>query len=136
MTFQIQSHVCPLQLANTDERRTIHETVVPDGSGILRIGHIEVNEAGVVLGQHYHPLQERFLLAAGSFRLYTLALDDNGEPVHEMRAEDVQAPCVITIPARVVHTFVSTSGHAVLVPMVDWPFSEDMIIKHPLDIPA
>lgn len=118
------------RFAHADGRRRIHEAIHRDPAGKMvgRATIIEVLEDGAVLGQHWHPLVEQFIMLKGGSTLYLASKD---EP-DRISATRITAPTTVTVPAGMIHTFVCRAD-TVLSAVVDWPV-EGNIIPAPLDL--
>jgi hypothetical protein len=113
-----------------DKRRRIHEVIHRNAQGDMvgRATIIEVLQDGAVLGQHWHPLVEQFIVLKGEATLYLASKDD----LETVSVTKVIAPTTVSVPAGMVHTFVCAAG-TVLSAVVDWPV-EGNIIPCPLDL--
>jgi quercetin dioxygenase-like cupin family protein len=120
--------VKPIEHQHTDDRRTITEVLLTaeDGSP-RRYSPITVLVAGAVLGQHYHPHTETFLVLEGTFTLHLQDIDDP-DTREEIEVGEGEA---LVIPARIAHTFVS-HGPGLLLSTVDREFSKADLISFPL----
>lgn len=116
--------------AHGDERRRIHEAIHRDADGHMvgRATIIEVLQDGAVLGQHWHPLVEQFIVLKGKATLFLASKDD---PTR-ISMTHIEGPTTVMVPAGMIHTFVCEAG-MVLSAVVDWPV-EGNIIPAPLDL--
>jgi hypothetical protein len=118
------------QFADEDDRRRIHEAIHRDADGAMvgRATIIEVKQDGAVLGQHWHPRIEQFIVLKGKAVLYLASKDDPGT----ISVTCIGGPTTVAVPAGMIHTFVCEAG-MVLSAVVDWPV-EGNIIRAPLDL--
>jgi quercetin dioxygenase-like cupin family protein len=117
-----------MELVHTDERRTIREMVheLPGGP-LTRVTRIDVTADNAVLGNHYHPHAELFMVQVGG-GLLMLAPAEN---LRDITEREFRAGDVILVPARTAHTFVCSAG-TVLTALTDWKLYEGAIIPAPL----
>ncbi|HKX73388.1 MAG TPA: hypothetical protein VJM32_05210 [Candidatus Saccharimonadales bacterium] len=118
------------KFAHADDRRRIHEAIHRDSAGEMvgRATIIEVLQDGAVLGQHWHPLVEQFIVLTGRAVLYLASKDDPSA----ISVQFIEGPTTVTVPAGMIHTFVCEAG-MVLSAVVDWPV-EGNIVPSPLDL--
>jgi hypothetical protein len=118
------------KFAHKDERRQIHEAIHRDANGAMvsRVTIIEVTQDGAVLGQHWHPHIEQFILVTGRVVLYLASKDDPDT----ISVQHHVGPTTVSVPAGMIHTFVCEAG-TVLSAVVDWPV-EGNIVPSPLDL--
>lgn len=112
-----------MELVHSDDRRTIHEMVFEPASGpITRTTRIDVTADGAVLGNHYHPRPEFFVVQAGSGMLTLAPAEDPAAA----ETKPFRAGDHIKVPAFIAHTFVCQAG-TVLVAITDWEMSDDAV---------
>lgn len=119
---------------STDIRRTLSEATVLDGDQPMRFSIITVAadaDDRVVLGNHYHPegCDEYFTVVKGKVWLYWALSTDLGDVQIEQRGEGG----LLVVPGLVVHRLDCEPG-TILHVFTPWEFTEDKIIKCPLNL--
>ena len=93
-----------LQLVHEDNRRAIYEVNGSDFS----VQYFKINSEPVLkgLGNHYHRKKsEVFTILSGGGLVLLQDVNNDGQPVGEVRVQELNPRDVVTIPSFVVHTF-------------------------------
>lgn len=122
-----------IQVVHEDERRIIREALIPpvkDGDPVQRLSHIAIKNAGeVVLGQHYHPLPEHFIVINGNPDLWTAPHDNSTN----ITRQNFPNGGHVTIEPGVTHAFKFKHGGDII-SVMDGKFNPDNMIPSVLDI--
>lgn len=102
--------IVSLDKVHEDARRTITEAVIEDGAAGSRYKRLDVKQAGLALGNHYHVgLMECFTLEDGS--PFELLLEDVRD---QRRARGTLQDCVVLMKEHIAHTFIPHKTGSVL----------------------
>lgn len=120
-----------LKLMHEDERRAIREAALPQSDGtIRRVTHLTIKGAGV-LGQHYHPIPERFTVVSGDPVIATAPHDDTASVVVQRFPEGGH----ITMASGQVHAFEFGKEGGELISTMDGAFDPSQLIPAEIVIP-